>query len=105
LHEEETEDLGYQWYGSPAPGIAPDHFATIAEGSIDVPSGSYRLDLTSDDGVRVWVDGDLVHDDWTYHAPRLAEIELELSGRHEIRLEHFEIDGYATLVAGLSRAE
>lgn len=100
---ETTEDLGYQWYGAPAPGVGGDHFATRAVGRMNVPEGRYRLDLTSDDGVRVWVDGRLVHDDWTYHAPRLEQIELDLGGEHEIRIEQFEISGYATLVATLTR--
>lgn len=100
-HTVETEALAFQWYGSPAPGVGADHFATVSEGTLEVPPGTYSLELTSDDGVRVWVDGQLVHDDWTYHAPRLAEVEVELGGRHEIRIEHFEIDGYATLVLAL----
>jgi hypothetical protein len=101
VHVVETDDLGFQWYGSPAPGLGPDHFATVSTGTLEVPAGTYHFELTSDDGVRVWVDGELVHDDWTYHAPRLADVELELGGRHEIRIEHFEIDGYATLVGAL----
>lgn len=100
---ETTSDLGYQWYGEPGPGLGRDHFATVSTGSINVPEGRYRLDLTSDDGVRVWVDGEVVHDDWTYHPPRLAEIELDLGGAHDLRIEHFEINGYATISATLVR--
>ncbi|NNF04761.1 MAG: hypothetical protein HKN17_09870, partial [Rhodothermales bacterium] len=105
LATESTEDLGYQWYGSPAPGVGGDYFATRATGLLNVPTGRYRLDLTSDDGVRVWLDGTLVHDDWTYHAPRLEQIELDLGGAHEIHIEQFEITGYATLVATLTRLD
>ena len=101
--KESTSDLGYQWYRSPAEGVEQDHFATVVTGQLSVPQGMYRLDLTSDDGVRVWVDDVLVHDDWTYHAPKLAEIELELGGNHTIRIEHFEINGYSTIVASLLR--
>ena len=104
LHREQTTDLGYQWYRSPADGVPPDHFATVAEGTLTVPPGRYRLDLTSDDGVRVWLDGTLIHNDWTYHPPRLAELDLELGGSHTLRIEHFEIEGYATLVATLRKA-
>jgi hypothetical protein len=70
-----------------------------------VPEGDYYLDITSDDGVRVWVDGKMVHDDWTYHAPKQESIPLYLGGSHFIRIEHFEIDGYATLMAQLRRSE
>jgi parallel beta-helix repeat protein len=102
---ESTSDLGYQWYGEPAPGLPRDHFATRSQGTLTAPEGRYALDLTSDDGVRVWVDGRLVHDDWTYHAPRQARIELELGGQHRIEIWHFEIAGYATLVASLVRLD
>lgn len=102
---ETTTDLGYQWYGEPGEGLGRDYFATVSTGSINVPEGRYRLDLTSDDGVRVWVDGTIVHDDWTYHPPRLAEIELDLDGAHDLRIEHFEINGYATISATLVRLD
>ncbi len=97
--------LGYQWYGNPGPGLPPDQFATVAQGRFTVPLGTYRLDITSDDGVRVWLDGVLIHDDWTYHSPKLAQIDVELGGEHAIRIEHFEIDGYATLVASLNKVD
>jgi parallel beta-helix repeat protein len=96
-------DLGYQWYGSPGNDLPANRFATVATGSFEVPAGHYVLDLTSDDGVRVWLDGRLIHDDWTYHPPKLERIALDLSGKHELRIEHFEIDGYATLAATLEK--
>ena len=102
-HQETTTDLGYQWYGEPAPGLGRDHFATVSTGSINVPEGRYRLDLTSDDGVRVWLDGKVIHDDWTYHPPKLEQIELDLGGRHDLRIEHFEINGFSTIAATLER--
>lgn len=105
VHTETTTDLGYQWYGEPGPGLGRDHFATVSTGSINVPAGRYRLDLTSDDGVRVWLDGEIIHDDWTYHPPRLEQIELELGGRHDLRIEQFEINGFSTIAATLERLD
>ncbi len=102
-YSEATDALAYQWYGAPNEAVSADHFATVAEGSFEVPTGEYWLDLTSDDGVRVWIDDELVHDDWTYHPPRQALIPLELGGRHSIRVQHFEIDGYSTVEASLKR--
>ncbi|MBO6780915.1 MAG: right-handed parallel beta-helix repeat-containing protein [Rhodothermales bacterium] len=103
LHSLETEDLGFGWYRSPARGVSDNYFATRSVGTVEVPPGRYILDLTSDDGVRVWVDDELVHEDWTWHPPKQELIELELGGRHTIRIDHFEIDGFATVVAGLRR--
>jgi parallel beta-helix repeat protein len=104
-HSIQTEDLGFGWSRSPASGVTPDYFATRSEGRVNVPAGAYILDLTSDDGVRVWLDDVLVHDDWTYHPPKQESIELVLDGAHTIRIQHFEINGFATLVASLSRVD
>jgi hypothetical protein len=85
------------WSGSPAEGVTANAFATLAEGRVTVEPGSYTLSVTSDDGVRVLVDEIVVFEDWTWHAPKTDDIVLELSGRHSIRIEHFELDGYSAL--------
>ncbi len=103
IFSERPTELAYQWYGAPAPGLPENHFATVAEGSFYAPNGLYNLDVTSDDGVRLWLDGELIHDDWTYHAPQLEVIPVTLGGNHSLRAEHFEIDGYATLMISFRR--
>ncbi len=80
-----------------------DHFATRAETTLDAPAGDYVLHLTSDDGVRVFLDGKQVFSDWTYHPPKVEAVPLQLSGKHTLRIEHFEIDGYAQLTAEIDR--
>jgi len=91
------------WGGSPAQKINTNHFATLAETRLTVEPGDYTLSLTSDDGVRVLVDGKLLFEDWTWHGPKADVIKLKLSGRHTIRIEHFELDGYSTLQARLTK--
>ena len=90
-------ELNGAWSGSPAPGVNPNHFATVAETEVQVPEGEYILSVTSDDGIRVWVDGKLVIEDWTWHAPKTDTVKLQLSGKHRIKVHHFELDGYSTL--------
>ncbi len=91
-HEETTERLdfvdGYK-------GLR-DHYATLAQGTVELPPGDYVLNVTSDDGVRVWVDGKLVIDNWTWHPPTLNSAPIA-GGKRSIRVEHFEIDGYSCL--------
>jgi hypothetical protein len=56
------------------------------------------LSVTSDDGVRVRIDGRVVLDDWTWHAPKTDEVLLGLkAGDHELQLEYFQIDGAQAL--------
>jgi len=100
-----TDSLGFQWQGSaPSEKVRSDHFGTLATASLSLPGGVYELTTVSDDGIRLWVDGKLVIDNWTHHAPTedRARVTLEKGG-HEIRIEHFEIDGWAALTFSLSK--
>ncbi|MFH1746849.1 MAG: PA14 domain-containing protein [Planctomycetota bacterium] len=89
----------FQWNnGSPGAELSADYFGTVAETSLPLPAGSYQLWSTSDDGIRIWLDGQLVIEDWTHHAPHehSATVNLE-KGVHSFRIEHFEITGHAQL--------
>lgn len=91
------------WGGSPVQGVNTNHFATLAETRFTVEPGDYTLSLTSDDGVRVLLDGKVIFEDWTWHAPKSDVIKLKLGGRHSLRIEHFELDGYSALQARLTK--
>jgi parallel beta-helix repeat protein len=79
-----------------------DHFSTRARASMTFPAGKWRFATTSDDGVRVLVDGKKVIDNWTWHAPAPDEAVVELTeGPHTILVEHFEIDGAEALDFGI----
>jgi hypothetical protein len=70
----------------------------VAATRLSLPAGKWRVRTVSDDGVRVFIDGRQVLANWTWHAPTLDEAEVDLTaGPHDIRVEHFEIDGYAQL--------
>ncbi|MCL4285599.1 MAG: right-handed parallel beta-helix repeat-containing protein [Fimbriimonadaceae bacterium] len=97
IREERVQELNYAWGGAIGPGLPTDFFATLAEGTFQIPPGEYVLEVTSDDGVKVWIDDKLVIENWTWHGPTLDSAQVSLGGRHRIRIEHFEIDGYSTL--------
>lgn len=79
-----------------------DHYAIVAEGTFEVPAGTYTLELTTDDGARVWLDGKpLIEDAWKYQGPTVYTREVKLNGKHRLRVEHFQIDGYAALKLNL----
>ena len=99
-----VEALEGSWSGSPAQGVNANAFATLAEGRFTSEAGDYTLSLTSDDGVRVFVDDKVVFEDWTWHAPKSDDIKLKLeAGRHSIRIEHFELDGFSALQVRLTK--
>ncbi|MEE9130479.1 MAG: right-handed parallel beta-helix repeat-containing protein, partial [Phycisphaerales bacterium] len=84
-----------------------NYFGTIATTRILFPAGTWRLRTTSDDGIRVRLDEDLVIDDWTWHGPKEHTYEFEVSTSREIpiRVEHFELDGYAILTLDLETVQ
>ncbi|MBL9076780.1 MAG: right-handed parallel beta-helix repeat-containing protein [Planctomycetes bacterium] len=98
-----TAALDFDWGGAaPAANVPADHFATVAETTLELPAGRWRLVTVSDDGIRVSVDGEAVLTDWTWHAPRELACERTLgAGPHTIRVEHFELDGHAALACRL----
>ena len=77
-------------------GVPPDRVALTAEGDVDLPAGSYVLRTISDDGIRVFVDGTRVIDRWTEHESTLDTAALA-GGRHHLRVEYFELTGFAEL--------
>ena len=84
--------------------VGRDHFGTLALSSLPLPAGRYELKTRSDDGIRVYVDGERVIDNWTWHAPTedVAVIEVEQAHEVHLRIEHFELDGYALLEFSLA---
>ncbi len=98
LAEYKSNELFFATGGSPREGVPADHFTTSAEGSFMSPGGDMVVNITCDDGARVWVDDRLVIDEWHYQGPTLYTKELKLAkGKHSIRVAHFEIDGYTEL--------
>jgi hypothetical protein len=52
----------------------------------------YTFYTTSDDGVRLWVNGQLLINNWTEHAPKedLGRVRLEAGKKYDLKLEYFE---------------
>ncbi|MDZ7723885.1 MAG: glycoside hydrolase family 3 C-terminal domain-containing protein [candidate division KSB1 bacterium] len=77
---------------SPAPGIPDDQFSIRWTGTL-VPSETiHRIGTSNDDGARLWVDGDLVIDDWRDHseAQNSANVELKAGKEYTIKFEYYD---------------
>jgi hypothetical protein len=60
-------------------------------------AGQYGFRMTSDDGVRLFVDGVAVMDAWTEHAAANTDATVQLApGLHAIELRYFENGGVAS---------
>ncbi|MEZ5042250.1 MAG: right-handed parallel beta-helix repeat-containing protein [Saprospiraceae bacterium] len=91
------EGLVYHWWGSPAEGVPVDQFATFAEANPELEQGQYLISISSDDGLRFYVDGKLVLDHWAPHEPAMQEVTLSLGGKHHFLVEHYEKSGLSAI--------
>jgi nitrous oxidase accessory protein NosD len=90
--------LDYVWYRPRISGWPQERVGVAATTTITLPGGSYMLRTISDDGIRVFVDDKLVIDDWTVHESAVHEAPLA-PGRHRLRVEYFQLDGWTELRA------
>ncbi|MCX7599024.1 MAG: glycoside hydrolase family 3 C-terminal domain-containing protein [Armatimonadetes bacterium] len=96
--------VDFDWVGGgPADGFRTDNFSVRWSGRLVPPeTGEYVLGVTSDDGTRLWLDGQLLIDDWRDHGAetRSARVRLEAGREYSIRLEYYENRGLAVVRLG-----
>ena len=90
-------DIRFNWgLGSPAAGIPEDEFSARWTRTLSFAAGAYRFYARADDGVRLWVDDQLVIDRWHDQAATTHYGDIALAdGAHRIRLEYYENAGFA----------
>ena len=96
------EAIDFNWgSGSPGPGVNKDNFSVRWTGTVAAAaSGNYRFQTVSDDGVRVWINGTQVINNWTNHAATTntsAAINLVAGQKYTIKVEYFEKGGNAVM--------
>jgi hypothetical protein len=94
-----VEQIEFNWGGGgPAPDVPFDQFAVVANTKIKLEAGTYQVETISDDGVRVWIDDQLVIDNWTGHTETHDKATLDLdAGYHSITIDYFDSAYDATL--------
>ena len=95
--------LDYMGYRA-LPGLPRESFALEATGAVDLAPGEYTLRTISDDGVRVWVDGALVIDNWAPHESAVDFASLT-GGHHDIRVQYYQGDGWYELRVEIVRGK
>jgi parallel beta-helix repeat protein len=97
--------LDYMWYRPTIAGVPQERFAISAIGTVTLGPGEYTLRTISDDGVRVWIDGRLAIDSWTPHESKADAAALGGGGRHEIRVEYYQVHGWTELRLDILRGK
>jgi len=91
--------VNFNWgSGSPDPSLPVDHFSVRWAGQVQAQySETYTFFTESDDGVRLWVNGQKLIDNWTDHGQteNSGSIALARGQKYDITLEYYESTGLA----------
>jgi len=93
-----TVDFNWGDPGSPDPSVNVDGFTARWTGMIEVPaSATYTFHTQTDDGLRLWVGGQQIINNWTDHGDThdSGDISLAAGQQYEIILEYYENGGGA----------
>ena len=91
----------FNWNGnSPATGVGGTNWAAEWKGQIQAfTTGTYTFNTLSDDGIRVWINGQLVIDDYNPHAPTTdqATVQMVAGQKVTIDIKFFQAGGGSVL--------
>ncbi|NOY61680.1 MAG: hypothetical protein GXP10_00765 [Gammaproteobacteria bacterium] len=93
--------VNFDWQNdAPRPGVGAETFSVRWTGYVEPEnSETYTFYTLSDDGVRLWVDDQLLIDNWTNHAVTedSATIALLAGQKYTVKLEYFDNTRLATM--------
>jgi Mannosylglycerate hydrolase MGH1-like glycoside hydrolase domain/PA14 domain len=99
--------LNFNWDGqSPLAGVPATHWSARWKGTLTPPkTGVYQFVASADDGVRVFVNGRLVMEDWSVHPARIKTADVRLSRNQAVPIvmEYFQADGGSQLDFSVQR--
>jgi predicted phage baseplate assembly protein len=101
-HTRTDATVNFDWgSGSPHALIGADTFSVRWTGWVQAPSsGNYSFHTSSDDGVRLWINNQLIIDNWIDQAetPKDSDtITLTAGQKYDIKLEYYENGGAAVI--------
>ncbi|TFV61784.1 galactose oxidase, partial [Blastococcus sp. CT_GayMR20] len=86
---------------APATGIPADNWSARFTGSIDFPTATtYTFTAQADDGIRVYIDGTVLIDQWRDQEATFTATRALTAGTHTVRVEFY--DAYQEAVAKVS---
>ncbi|MDJ0754461.1 MAG: PA14 domain-containing protein [Ardenticatenaceae bacterium] len=90
--------INFSWGSStPAPNVVnPDQFSARWTRTVNLNRGTYTFTATPDDGMRVWVNNQLIIDQWKVQSGiRYSTSVFIPGGATTLRVEYFEYSGLA----------
>ena len=94
-----TGPIDFNWgVGSIAPAVQTDNFSARFTSAPVFMSGVHRLYSQSDDGVKIWVDGVAVMNEWREQSLRGFYVDVPMTaGPHVVMVEYVELTGLAAV--------
>ena len=92
--------IDFRWFGgSPDSRLDGDNSSVRWPRNVAFAAGNYRFNATMDDGMRVWINDQLIIDNWTRSQEHTVSVDRFIpAGVHRVRVEHFEDGGQATAI-------
>lgn len=90
--------INFDWgAGSPAPSVTPGNFSVQWQGSFTFNDGVYGFTVATSDGMRIYIDGNLILNTWQDQPPFMFQARPTLTqGTHLITVAYYEHTGTAT---------
>jgi glucose/arabinose dehydrogenase len=106
VFERTDATVNFSWgTGSPGTAIGADTFSVRWTGQVEARfTETFAFRTTSDDGVRLWINNQLIIDQWNNHAAtdHTGSIALTAGQRYDVRMEYYENTGQAVARLGWS---
>lgn len=97
--------INFNWgVGSPDSSIPSDNFSVRWTRTMSFGSGVHRFTTETDDGVRLYVDGQLLIDRWVDRSRTRDTVEISLAkGNHTVIMEYYEHSNVAVAKLTITR--
>jgi len=90
--------INFNWDGAPDEAVGEDNFSVRWTGEVEAAfTETYTFYTNSNDGVRLWVDGQQLVDNWTAHGntENSGNIDLAAGQTYSVVMEYYDNDGVA----------
>jgi cell division septation protein DedD len=90
-------EIDFEWgTGAVAVGLPVDDFSARWRREVTFNAGVYRFQARADDGIRLYLDGGLIFDEWhDSSGGQVYRADRSLQGEHELVVEYYERIGRA----------
>ena len=102
MRNDDTLTFDWEW-GPPAPGLPVDDFSVRWTLEKEIDPGTYRFTFHVDDGVRFYVDDNLLLDEWHSTWNEVYKVEVDLGWKPKLVIEMLEEAGDARIRVSWTR--